>query len=60
MSVIAIDWDVIAKKVIHSTKFGTYDTHKKRLMDSKVISGQYSTVHLNMYNITGIDYPSSQ
>lgn len=47
-----IDWDDIAKKAVdNNIPRAIYDYKKKAIMDLKVTSGQYSTVHLNMYEI---------
>lgn len=49
-----IDWDAIAKKAIDlDERIGIINPYTKRLMDRKVVSGQYSTVHLNVYQIIG-------
>ena len=49
-----IDWDAIAKKAIDANKrIGIINPYKKISMDRKVVRGQYSTVHLNVYKIIG-------
>lgn len=52
-----IDWDAIAKKVVDADeRIGIINPYTKRLMDRKVVSGQYSTVHLKIGKITGKNY----